>query len=157
MDIYGKIAVVRYAILPKQVLAFDEAYQKDSYDYKQYFLAHSSLESFEKFRKWLTSGEVMNVEYLEASHILLSWLKEIPFLDFGCMDMNPFDDFEESELFSFLNGEHIPDKLDTDEIDEFMFSWRDLSAYVKWFNELENKALPSLLELYISLIDSLKV
>jgi hypothetical protein len=162
-EIVPYLIVLRYALLPKQVLAFDYGADKDVYDYIQFYKENTPkvLEVARNFLGLITGkSDLTQKSFNELCDIVNPFLLSLPFLDYDELknfeQYNPFKDFDEKELYNyFMTKEHFPNYLDP-KVDEASISNIDrFNHYYNWYNNLENKSLKSLLTNYIKKIEEL--
>jgi len=157
-----KLALIRYALLPKQLLAFDEGYCKDSHEFNIYFSSQvQKTVSLAAACEFVTqiSPSIGDISYQAKCQTILNFIDSLPFLDTSSFtpldDYNPFDDFESEEVDEYLAGGHIPDTFELGE-DEASIFYADLpDDFYRWYNQLEDKSLISLLYVYKFLINEL--
>ena len=79
-----KLALIRYALLPRQLLAFDEGYCKDSHDFNMYFSSQVqkavSLAAACEFVAQI-SPSIGDISYQAKCQTILKYIDSLPFLD----------------------------------------------------------------------------
>ena len=157
-----KLALIRYALLPRQLLGFDEGYCKDSHEFNVYFSSQAettaSLTATYEFLAHLGT-DIENIGYQEKCQLILSFVGRLPFLDRSSFvsldDYNPFDDFDCEDVNDYLIGKHIPAGFESEEDEASIFYADSPDDYYRWYNQLEDKSLTGLLYVYASLIKEL--
>lgn len=162
-DYLVKFAIIRYVLIPKQLLSFDEAYTKDSYEFKNWFLSKNSEYSIikcEKFLEFFTDLRDLGLNYFEKCKRIVAFLESMPFIDcssFGDLNSyNPFDDFEELEVDNYLLGQHIPIELDSESDEASIFYAENPEKYYDWYKNLTDKSFFGILHLYKNFLTEIK-
>jgi hypothetical protein len=160
-DILVKLTLVRYALLPRQLLAFDEAYGKDCHEFRSYFFTNSDscLKAAQQFLEKIESGTVGET-YIDKCVSVVAFARSLPFVDSSSfVDLsvyNPFDDFESYELECYLLGQHIPEEYEVEEDEASIFYSSSPELFYDWYKHLENKTLTGLLRSYIELLQKIQ-
>ncbi|MBR9729659.1 hypothetical protein ACFOD0_08880 [Shewanella intestini] len=159
-DILVKLALVRYVLMPRQLLAFDEAYGKDSYEFNNFFLANkdNSITVASQFLNQIETKGIALI-YEGKCRDILEFVVSLPFVDTSSFSdlnsYNPFDDFEAQDVDGYFIGDHFPNELDEEEDDASIFYSDSPEKYYRWYNEKKDKSLVGLLSLYIALLKEL--
>ncbi len=156
-----KLAVVRYALLPRQLLSFDYAYAKDCYEFEKYFSTaiESCLTQAHVFLGKLESG-IADASYVDKCESIVAFVRTLPFVDASeftdLAEHNPFDDADGDELDSYLMGQHIPPQYAVNQDEASIFYAGSPKTYYEWYNDIEDKTLPGMLRLYIGLLHAIR-
>lgn len=154
-----KIILLRYALLPRQLLSFDEAYTKDLYDFNTAYSDNKTeiIQSAKSFCYFL-QDKPNEKSYLQQCTAIINFVSTFPFLDVSDFSdfnkYNPFDDFDKTEVQSYFNGFHCPSSLDSENDDASIFYAPGQEKCYKWYNNLKDKTTYGLLTKYLSLLNS---
>lgn len=151
------LIVLRYALLPKQALAFIDSSIHDLYSYSRFYEknAPASLASAKKLLNFLDNTEaVESSSFNDLCKRLSEFVVSLPFVDqdeFRNIDEhNPFNDFGQDVLYRYFHGSgHVPAYLDQTSDDACLFFLNDSYKYYDWFNHIEDKAIKNILNIYI--------
>lgn len=148
------LILLRYILLPKQLLSFDYAEDRDAYSFSKFYKENkeSSLLSVNEFLDFINGKNIGNCSFNELSFRLAQFMLSLPFLDyseFQNLDLyNPFKDFQDEELYSyFTTTDHFPLQLNPNQNIHLGFV-DDYKKYYDWYNNIEDKSLIHLIVLY---------
>lgn len=148
------LILLRYILLPRQLLSFDYAEDKDAYSFSEFYKENKekSLLFVNEFLDFISSNNIGNCSFDELSYKLAQFMLSLPFLDYSEFQnldsYNPFKDFQDEELYSyFTTTDHFPSQLDSHE-DIHLGFVDDYERYYDWYNRIEDKSLVHLITLY---------
>lgn len=155
LDSVIKLIVLRYALIPKQLLAFEYGYSKDAKEFDDWFVAGAS-EVARAIRTFLTFLEERKVSttYSDKTNAIIAFSETLPFmaLQFSSLEFDPFEDFLSEEVDEYLDGKHVPKFFDPEIDDCSIFYVENPEYYYAWYNEIPDKSLKNLLTMYADLL-----